>query len=156
MDDKKLLKYAVYYLSKYDSSKKNLVNVLKRKIIKINLSNIEKNKLFGVLEEIILKLEKNDLINDNRYAQSKILSFSNAGKSEKYIFNYLINKGINKSILQNILLDFKNNNDEWELDSAKIFARKKRILESNDSYNKKLAKLARAGFSYEICKKIIG
>ena len=35
MDEKKLLKYAVDYLSKYDSSKNNLVSVLKRKILRL-------------------------------------------------------------------------------------------------------------------------
>ena len=34
MDEKKLLKYAVDYLSKYDSSKNNLASVLKRKILR--------------------------------------------------------------------------------------------------------------------------
>ena len=39
---KKLLKYAVDYLSKYDTSKKNLYDILKRKIFKININSIEK------------------------------------------------------------------------------------------------------------------
>ena len=44
MDEKKLLKYAVDYLSKYDSSKNNLVSVLKRKILRLNVKNFEKKK----------------------------------------------------------------------------------------------------------------
>ena len=39
--------------------------------------------------------------------------------------------------------------------SAKLFAKKKNLLESSDSYEKKLSKMARAGFSYEICKVIL-
>ena len=50
----------------------------------------------------------------------------------------------------------ENNNNNWELDSAKIFVKKKRLLEKNEIYEKKLAKMARAGFSYDICKKILG
>ena len=42
------------------------------------------------------------------------------------------------------------------LESAKIFAKKKKLLEKNENYEKKLAKMARAGFSYDICKKILG
>ncbi len=61
MDEKKLLKYAVDYLSKYDSSKKNLLNVLKRKIYKLNLSTIDRSRLFNVLENILIKLEKNNI-----------------------------------------------------------------------------------------------
>ncbi len=155
MDKKKLLKYAVDYLSKYDSSKKNLLDVLKRKIFRLNLSNIEKSKLLNVLNEVAFNLEKNNFINDTRYCSSKILSLSKSGKSKKFIYNYLIKKGINKLEINNNLKIFLDNNYDWEFQSAKIFAKKKKLLETKDGYEKKLAKMARAGFSYDICKKIL-
>ncbi len=156
MDEKKLLKYAVDYLSKYDSSKVNLVNVLKRKILRLKTTNYEKGKLINIIESIIIKLEKNKFIDDNRYSSTKILSLSNSGKSKNFIFNYLIKKGVNKTQIQNNLNLMQQDNDNWELNSAKIFAKKKKLLEKNETYEKKLAKMARAGFSYEICKKILG
>ena len=156
MDEKKLLKYAVDYLSKYDSSKQNLSNVLKRKIFRLNIKGYEKSKLINNLDTIVLKLEKSKLIDDKKYTNSKILSLSRAGKSKNYISNYLIKKGINKIEIQDNLKKFKEINNDWQLTSAKLFAKKKRLLESNLSYEKKLAKMARAGFSYDICKKIIG
>ena len=156
MDEKKLLKYAVDYLSKYDSSKNNLVNVLKRKILRLNLTNFEKKKLIDIIESIILKLEKNKFIDDDRYSSTKIHSLSNSGRSKNFIFNYLIKKGVNKSQIQKNLSSMNKSNDNWELESAKIFVKKKKLLEKNESYEKKLAKMARAGFSYDICKKILG
>ena len=156
MDEKKLLKYAVDYLSKYDSSKNNLVNILKRKILRLNVTNFEKKKLIDIIESIILKLEKNKFIDDDRYSSTKILSLSNSGKSTNFIFNYLIKKGVNKLQIQNNLNLMKQDNDDWELQSAKIFVKKKKLLKKNESYEKKLAKMARAGFSYDICKKILG
>ena len=156
MDEKKLLKYAVDYLSKYDSSKNNLENVLKRKILRLNITNYEKGKLINKIENIIIKLEKNKFIDDERYSSTKILSLSNSGKSKNFIFNYLIKKGVNKSQIQNNLNLIQQNNYNWEFDSAKIFVKKKKLLEKNESYEKKLAKMARAGFSYDICKKILG
>ena len=156
MDEKKLLKYAVDYLSKYDSSKVNLVNVLKRKILRLKTPNFEKRKLINIVESIIIKLEKNNFINDDRYSSTKILSLSNSGKSKNFIFNYLIKKGVNKTQIQNNLNLMQQDNDNWELNSAKIFAKKKKLLEKDQSYEKNLAKMARAGFSYDICKKILG
>ena len=156
VDKKKLLKYAVDYLSKYDSSKKNLSNVLKRKIFRLNIKGYEKSKLINNLDTIVLKLEKSKLIDDKKYTNSKISSLSRAWKSKNYISNYLIKKGINKIEIQNNLKKFQEINNDWQLTSAKLFAKKKRLLESNLSYEKKLAKMARAGFSYDICKKIIG
>ena len=155
MDEKKLLKYAVDYLSKYDSSKINLANVLKRKILRLKTTNYEKRKLINIIESIIIKLEKNKFIDDDRYSSTKILSLSNSGKSKNFIFNYLIKKGVSKSQIHNNLNLMKQDNDDWELESAKIFAKKKKLLEKNESYEKKLAKMARAGFSYDICKKIL-
>ena len=156
MDEKKLLKYAVDYLSKYDSSKINLVNILKRKILRLKTTNYEKRKLINIIESIIIKLEKNKFIDDDRYSSTKILSLSNSGKSKNFIFNYLIKKGVNKSQIQNNLNLVQQDNENWELNSAKIFAKKKKMLERNQSYEKNLAKMARAGFSYDICKKILG
>ncbi len=156
MDEQKLLKYAIDYLSKYDSSKKNLVYILKRKIFRLNITGLEKSRLINMLDNILLKLEENNLINDKRYTLSKISSLSRAGKSKNFISNYLLKKGINKNELLSDLVDFQEKNNNWEMDSAKLFAKKKRLLESSDNYEKKLAKMARAGFSYEICKKILG
>ena len=155
MDEKKLIKYAVDYLSKYDSSKNNLENVLKRKILRLNIKNYEKGKLINKIESIIIKLEKNKFIDDDRYSSTKILSLSNSGRSKNFIFNYLIKKGVNKTQIQNNLNLMQQDNDDWEFASAKIFVKKKKLLEKNQSYEKKLAKMARAGFSYDICKKIL-
>ena len=156
MDEKKLTKYAVHYLSKYDSSKKNLSDILKKKILKANLSGYEKSRLAKSIKDIVTRLENNKLIDDNRYCESKILFLSKNGKSKNFISNYLIKKGINKSEINANLNLFKETNLNWELDSAKLYVRKKRLLELDISYEKKLAKMARAGFNYEICKKILG
>ena len=155
MNQEKLQKYAIDYLSKYDSSKKNLADVIKKKIFRLNISSQEKSKLINHIDNILSNLEKNNLINDERYCNSKIESLSLRGKSKSFIFNYLLKKGVDKFKIQNNLNTFEKNNSNWELTSAKIFARKKKIIESKNSYEKKLAKMARAGFSYEICKKIL-
>ena len=72
MNENKLLKYAVEYLSKYDSSKKHLKEILRKKIFRLNITGLEKSKLINNIETIILKLEKNNFIDDKRYSISKI------------------------------------------------------------------------------------
>ena len=67
----------------------------------------------------------------------------------------MIIRGINKNDVQHNFDLFQENNKDWELSSAELFAKKKKLLTSNDSYEKKLAKMARAGFTYDICKKIL-
>ena len=127
MDKKKLLKYAIDYLSKYDSSKNNLVNILRRKIFRLKISGLEKKLLIDEIENIILKLKENNLINDRRYSSSKIDLLARAGKSKNFILNYLIKKGIDKNELNNDLKNFHENNTDWELNAAELFAKKKKI-----------------------------
>ena len=149
-------KYALNYLSKYDSSKMNLKRVIKNKIKRLSLEKRDKFHLYNSIENILSEFESKNLINDKEYAIRKIQIFSQQGKSKIYIQNYLLVKGIEKELISNITNEYESNNLEWELESAKIFARKKRIGKNDkDNYEKNLAKLARAGFSYNICKKIL-
>ena len=153
-----LKKHAIQYLSKYDSTKKNLERVLKNMIRRVNNGNKkEKFVLYQSIFKIIEELESKQIINDKRYADTKILYFSSQGKSKNFIINYLLQKGIEKNLINSTLKDFELNNPYWEFESAKIFVRKK-ILNFNNKTNKEknLAKMARAGFDYNICKKMLG
>ena len=149
-----LMKYAINYLSKYSSSKKNLEKLLKNKIIRLKIEKKDKYLLYNSIEKIIKDLEKNNFINDGNYTFSKINFFFNQGKSKIFIKNYFIQKGIENEIIDKTFENFENTKTNWELESAKIFAKKKRLSNSNDK-EKNFSKLARAGFSYEISKKIL-
>ena len=156
MDNKeKLLKYAIYYLSKYSSSKKNLEYILKKKIRRIS---DEKKIIFQVYKEIkiiINKLEQLKLINDTIYAESKINALLNQVKSKNYIKQYLIRKGVSSEVADEQISLFYEKNQNLEKENALKFARKKNLLNGNEEYAKKLSKMARAGFSYEIVKEIL-
>ena len=148
-----LKKYAIRYLSKYSSSKGNLERVIKNKIRRLDLEKKEKFFLYNAIDKILIELESKNFINDNSYCESKIINLSNQGKSRIYIINYLIQKKIEKKIIDKVFNFFDAKNPEWEINSAKIFARKKNI-NTNESKNKQkdLSKMARAGFDYKIIK----
>ena len=150
-----LLKYAVDYLSKYNSSKKNLIRVINSKIIRISKSESEKNDLFSYIPYIIEELEKNNLVNDENFTQNKILLLAEKGKSKNFIFNYLINKGIDKEVIESKLNEFNNVDNNWEKNSALIFAKKNKLFDKNKDIQKKLGKMSRAGYSYELSKEIL-
>ena len=150
-----LMKYAIAYLSKFSSSKKNLSRILKNKIMRMKIEKKDKFLLYNSIPQIILKLENNKLINDNNYTLSKIRSFAHQGKSKLFIKNYLIQKGIEKLIISDSIKEFEYLNPNWEMDSAKIFIRKKKLIKSPENNQKNLSKMARAGFSYELSKKIL-
>tara|TARA_B100000686_G_C16793766_1_gene980717 strand:+ start:2878 stop:3348 length:471 start_codon:yes stop_codon:yes gene_type:complete len=149
-------KYALNYLSKYDSSKKNLELILRKKINRLNLEKKDKYLLFNSIDTIILELEKKNIINDNNYIDRKILNLSSQAKSKNFIANYLLQKGLNKDAINMRLREFELNNEDWEYQSAKLFIIKKKInIKNKEMKQKYLSKMSRAGFNYSLCKKIL-
>ena len=154
-DKKNLMKYAIYYLSKFSSSKANLERILKNKIRRLKIEKQDKYLLYNSIEEIIKRLEKNNFINDLRYASSKIQNFVFQGKSKIFIKNYFRQKGIENIIIIKILEDYELQNPNWELESARVKKKKKRISSKLKEKEKNLSKFSRAGFNYEISIKIL-
>ena len=150
-----LMKYAIDYLSKFTSSKKNLNRILKNKIIRMKIEKKDKFILYNSIPQIILKLENNKLINEKNFSLSKIRLFAHQGKSKLFIKNYLMQKGIEKLIIFDSIKEFEYLNPNWEKDSAKIFIRKKKLIKSPENNQKNLSKMVRAGFSYDLCKKTL-
>ena len=151
-----LKKHAISYLSKYNTSKKNLDRILNNKVSKMNLEKKEKSFVYSSIASIITDLEINKLIDDNNFVQSKINSLSSQGKSKIFVESYLIKKGIEKNLIKKTFENFELKNPNWESESAKIFARKKRLgIKYSNNLEKDLAKMARAGFNYNISKKIL-
>jgi regulatory protein len=156
MDNKdKLLKYAIYYLSKYSSSKKNLEFILKKKIRRLSDEKKIRFHLYNEIQIIIEKLEKLNLINDQVFVESKIQSLQYQAKSKNYIKQYLLQKGIDKQLIEEQISLFYENNKNLEKENALKFAKKRNLLDNDQDYQKKLSKMARAGFSYDIAKEIL-
>ena len=156
MDNKdKLLKYAIYYLSKYSSSKKNLELILKKKIRRLSDEKKIRFHLYNEIQIIIEKLENLNLINDQVFVESKIQSLQYQAKSKNYIKQYLLKKGIDKQLIEEQIFLFYENNKNLEKENALKFAKKRNLLDNDQDYQKKLSKMARAGFSYDIAKEIL-
>ena len=151
----KLLKYAIYYLSKYSSSKKNLEFILKKKIRRLSDEKKIRFQLYNEIQIIIEKLENLNLINDQVFVESKIQSFQYQAKSKNYIKQYLLQKGIDKQLIEEQISLFYENNKNLEKENALKFAKKRNLINNDQDYQKKLSKLARAGFSYDIAKEIL-
>ncbi len=151
-----LKKYAVSYLSKYNTSKKNLNRILHNKVRRMNIEKKDKYILFNFISSFINDLEIDKLIDDKNFAQSKIYSLSLQGKSKIFIKSYFIQKDIENNLIEKIFKNFELKNPNWETESAKIFARKKRLgMRYSSNFEKDLAKMARAGFDYQTSLKVL-
>ena len=151
----KLLKYAVYYLSKYSSSKKNLEYILKKKIRRLTEEKKIRYELYQEIKNITYKLEQQKLLNDSLFVESKINSLATQAKSKNYIKQYLIRKGVDNKLADHQISTLYKKNINLEKNNALKFAKKRNLLNDNNDFEKKLSKMARAGFSYEIAKEVL-
>ena len=119
-----LLKYAIDYLSKFDTNKKNLERILKMKIQRATKDKKERFNLYSQIDYVLNELEKNKLINDQNYTYNKIRLFASQAKSNNFIQNYLFQKGIEKNLIHEVFSNFETVNPDWEIESAKTFIRK--------------------------------
>ncbi len=144
---KRLENIALYYLERFDASAYKLREVLKRRVNKQKLAGEPVDKdVFQWIEAVIQKCVALGYVDDKRYAENAVRRLTQAGKSLRFIRQKLMNEGIDVDLLETLL------NPEDELERACTFVRKKRL---GGDYEKDLAKLARAGFSYEIARQAL-
>ena len=149
------------YLEKYSPSKQQLkVFLLKKYLIKIKGTK-SKKEVTEIIDEIISNLEKNRLINDELYSDSKARSFLRRGYSLNKINQSLRNKGIEIDIVKKSLEKIKENTIEPDFISALKLCKRRRIGPVRPNANREIfyktdmGILARSGFSFEMSKRVL-
>lgn len=157
----RLRNIAMFYLERFESSKANLRDVLRRRILKYK-STTEKDfdaaQAFDWVEEIITDFVRLDYLNDERFAEMKINDYLSAGKPERYIKIKLKQKGIDENTTDKIL----QQKEFSPFEMALHFAKKKKIgafcensEKRKENRQKDLGKLVRAGFDYDTALQVI-
>ena len=152
---------AYSYLEKYNPSKQQLkVYLLKKYLSKIKGTK-SKKEVSSIIDEIILNLEKNRLLNDEMYSDSKARMFLRRGYSLNKINQSLRNKGIDDKYVKQSIEKIKENQIEPDFVSALKLCKRRRIgptrPESNRElfYKKDMGILARGGFSFDLSKRVL-
>ena len=106
---------------------------------------------------VVDDLEMIKVINDDNYADSKIHSYLTMGKSIRLIRYNLLKKGLSSENINNVITKLKESAPDLEIQSAHTFARKKKLGKYGNFKNKEkdFAKMARAGFNYDIVLKVL-
>ena len=163
---------SLYYLQRFTSSSGNLRSIMTRKIIKScdHHEDQDIDRCKEMLENIIVRLQAEQYINDESYTKAMINSYRNKGLSEKMIKQKLSIKSIPSDLIDDKQIEIDNEISEItnsleldispELIAAVKMTRKKRIgcfkPESKDiERNKELSILARNGYSFDIANKAL-
>ena len=152
---------AYSYLEKYNPSKQQLkVYLLKKYLLKIKGTK-SKKEVTSIIDEIIANLEKNKLLNDEMYSDSKARMFLRRGYSLNKINQSLRSKGIDQKYIKQSIDRIKENKIEPDFVSALKLCKRRRIgplrPESNRElfYKKDMGILARGGFSFDLSKRVL-
>ncbi len=152
---------AYNYLEKYSPSKQQLkVYLLKKYLIKIKGSK-SKKEVSLIIDNIISNLEKNRIINDELYSDSKARMFLKRGYSLNKINQTLRNKGIDLKHIKKTIDKIKDNEIEPDFVSALKLCKRRRIGPLRPSanrelfYKKDMGVLARGGFDFELSKRVL-
>jgi regulatory protein len=152
---------AYSYLEKYSPSKQQLkVYLLKKYLTKIKGTK-SKKEVTSIIDEIILNLEKNRILNDEMYSDSKARMFLRRGYSLNKINQSLRNKGVESKFIEQSLNKIKEDEIEPDFVSALKLCKRRRIgpLRPDENreifYKKDMGILARGGFSFDLSKRVL-
>jgi len=156
---------ALYYLSRYATSAKNLRRVMMRKIqLSASHHGTDPEDGAALLDAMIARFLDSALLDDAAYARTKAAGLHRRGNSARVIRGKLSQKGVGNddiSAALDALRDDLTDGLNPELAAAITLARRRRLgpfatkPPTEDTREKHLAALARAGFSYDIARRVI-
>ncbi|MCC3860645.1 regulatory protein RecX [Pseudemcibacter aquimaris] len=156
---------AYRYLERYATTEANLFFILRRKVERIladqeDVEEVRQNAETWI-NETVQKCVKMGLVDDRLYAESKFNSFMLSGNSLAQIKNKLRTKGVPQDIIAELIEAAKNDQPDLNFKSAIKYARKRRFgpfrirEEQENTRNKEIAAMARAGFSYDETNRVL-
>jgi len=154
---KKIEAKAFWYLERYASSSKNLKDYLRKKVRDTDLNHDSEL----IISQIINNLEKQNILNDGVFSESKAKTFINKGWSLSKIKFRLKQLGINNETIDICIENIKTEEADIELIAASKLVKKRfigsfRRKELDDKLkNREFGILARAGFNYALSKKVL-
>ena len=157
----KLRDLAYSYIEKYSPTKQQIKTYLLKKYLTKFRGNKQKKEVTEIINNIVVNLEKNNILNDSLYSDSKARVLFRRGYSLNKISNSLRSKGIEYKNIKISIDKIKNNKSDPDFVSAMKICKKRRIgpmrPDANREifYKKDMGILARSGFTYDTSRKIL-
>lgn len=138
---------ALFYLERYDANSQKLKTVL--------MNRLKKDAQKGCLipeeapqwvQQVVQEMQHFNYVNDERYVENAVRRLQQAGKSQRYIRGKLLQNGLTAEQINPFL------QESDDLKAARLFVQKKHLGRDRQ---KDLAKLARAGFSFEVAQQVL-
>jgi len=153
---------ALRYLERFDCSTERLRKVLRERVAKAARAGVEGAAAApAIIEELLARYQSSGLLNDTRFAQNYAQSLRGRGGSRRVIEMKLRARGISGELAHQALKGDESSATS-ELEAAQAFVRRRRLgphrkPEVRAEYRQKdLMAVARAGFDFDIAKRVVG
>jgi regulatory protein len=157
-----LEKVALYYLERFASSSANLRRVLIRKVKRSAAAHgTDAEEGENLVDEIIARYLAAGLLDDRTYAEHKAMSLRLRGASSVGIRGKLAVKGVEPELIVETLSQLDQEKRDGELAAAAALVRRRRLgpyraaATRSAFYRRDLAILARAGFGFEVARRVV-
>lgn len=159
-DVRSIERAAISYLQRYFTARGHLRELLLQK-------TMDPAAAAPIVDEVLDRLEAMGALDDASYARAKVRGLVNRGASPMAIRSRLQAKGIKATDVRTALDEVaEENGEDPKLSSARAYARKRRLgcfrntapdapPPSRAEMQADLAKMARAGFAYDIAKRVL-
>ncbi len=154
---------ALYYLQRFASSTANLRRVLTRKVTASSRDHgTDPTEGAAMVEALLQRYVACNLLNDESYAAARTASLNRQGRSTRAIRQKLAQKGVESQLVDTAISTLRDETPgDLDLTAAAHLARRRRLgpyrpaAAREANHDRDLAALARAGFGYEIARRII-
>lgn len=159
----RLAAIALHYLERYASSSENLKRVLERRVYKSVRHHGEPDAETAAdwIADLIKRYQEVGLLNDLAFAEARARSLMERGTASRAIRMKLLEKGVDADTIDQALAALSEDAPDPELHAAIKLARRRRLGPYADpdkraeTKDKHLAAMARAGFGYDMARRVI-
>lgn len=156
-----LEKAALFYLERYASSAENLSRVLMRRVERAARAGVgDRDEGRGLVAALVARYRARGLLDDRVYAEGRARSLLRQGRPRRAIAQRLAAKGVGAADIEAALGAVAEVQAEPDLAAAVAYARRRRLgpFRPGDRAafrERDLAALGRAGFSYDIARRVL-
>lgn len=159
---KSLERTALSYLERFATSAENLRRVLMRRVERsARFHTTDREAGAALVDELVVRYRNSGLLDDRAYADGRVRTLHRRGTSARLIRLKLRQKGVADAVIAEVLAGLADETTEPEVTAATALARRRRLGpfrppgERAAMREKDLAAVARAGFSYDVARRVI-
>ncbi len=153
---------ALWYLTRFGASAASLERVLARRVERsARHHGTDREEGLAIIARLIARYRRSGLLDDKAYAIARAGTLNRRGKPVKAITFALRAKGVTGEDIDDALLALEDQGADADMGAAARYVRRRRLgpfraaPEREEHRERDLAALARAGFGYDVARRVI-